>query len=602
MPGRQVTGGAIAGGPIPGGPVPGMPGVPGAPLAAGDMLLGRYRVMGSCGTGGFGTVLACWDTRLQRRVAIKRMQLVSAAGAPYSQATLAEGLAEARASSTLTHQNIVTVFDFEADDAYAYLVMEYVDGITLTELLSRVEGGALTGDEVCYLVQSVARALSFAHQGGVLHLDIKPSNIMIDRNGQVKLCDFGMATLASAAGYGDARGGTVGYMPPEQIEGDLVDERADVFSLAVVAWQSLTGTNPFAAITAEESLQLIMRGPKTKISKTLPETAGMAEEALLAALDPSPTSRMPSVESFSAELTFALGDAEAGQQSIRHLLSQTVEGGPDDEDHVAESLPVAFRFPWIEDALARTVTAVCTGLLAYRLLPAIVEDQTIRLVVVAVAAAASAAWTPAGTIAVFGMLTFALLAVAANATSILLAAVFGTLAVVWWAVMGPSERHAAPALLLPVTMGMPAASAAYPGTFLSPGLALATAAFGWATTRLVKASVNAGFFAPDVFDILVEIAREPGSWISLAGCALGALAASAIARARPSTSFSVLGQVVGTTLVVTLQLVAGRVENGGIWVAPTWETVGVAVVLGVLVSIMAALCGPRLDEGEERYA
>ena len=214
------------------------------PLSTGDMLLGRYRIMGSCGTGGFGTVLACWDTRLQRRVAIKRMQLVSAEGAAPSAATLAEGLAEARASSTLTHPNIVTVFDFEADESFAYLVMEYVDGITLTELLNRVEGGTLTGDEVAYLVQAVAGALSFAHRSGVLHLDIKPSNIMIDREGAIKLCDFGMATLASAAGYGDARGGTVGYMPPEQILGELVDERADVFSLAVVAWQALAGRGP----------------------------------------------------------------------------------------------------------------------------------------------------------------------------------------------------------------------------------------------------------------------------------------------------------------------------------------------------------------------
>lgn len=576
--------------------------VPGMALATGDMLLGRYRVMGSCGTGGFGTVLACWDTRLQRRVAIKRMQLVGAAGAPQSATALAEGLAEARASSTLTHPNIVTVFDFEADDYFAYLVMEYVDGITLTELLSRVEGGTLIGDEVAYLVQSVAGALSFAHQGSVLHLDIKPSNIMIDRDGAVKLCDFGMATLASAAGYGDARGGTVGYMPPEQIEGELVDERADVFSLAVVTWQSLTGENPFAAITAEESLRLIERGPKTKISKLVPETAGMAEEALMAALDPSPFSRMPSVESFASEVSFSLGDPAAGRQSLRDLMAQTT-GTPEQRPaDIAESLPISFRFPWIEDVLTRGVAAACAGILAYQIIPVITASGTARFVGVAVAGAAAAAWTPAGSLAILGMITFALLTTLGNATSILLAGVFGTLAAVWFAAVGATERHASAALLLPCALSAPVGSAAVAGAFLAPGDALATAAFGWATTCLLRAAFATGFVASDTVDVLLDIARDPASWIALAGCAAGALVASLIARARPQISFSVLGQAAGCIIVVALQLVSGRVENGGIWVAPTWETVGIAVVLAILVSMAAALSGPRLDEGEERYA
>lgn len=572
------------------------------PLSMGVMLLGRYRIMGSCGTGGFGTVLACWDTRLQRRVAIKRMQLVSAAGAAPAAATLAEGLAEARASSTLTHPNIVTVFDFEADESFAYLVMEYVDGITLTELLNRVEGGTLTGDEVAYLVQAVAGALSFAHRSGVLHLDIKPSNIMIDREGAIKLCDFGMATLASAAGYGDARGGTVGYMPPEQILGELVDERADVFSLAVVAWQALAGENPFAALTAEESLALIQRGPKTKLSKIVPEAAGMAEEALLAALDPSPTSRMPSVEALANEVSFSLGDAAAGQQSVCHLLSQTVETEAQEPEKVAEALPISFRFPWIEDLIARITAAACAGVLANSILPAFLSDDSLRLVGIVVAAAGAAAWTPSASLIILGALTFSLLTVAGSASSILLAGVFGALATVWWVVVAPGERHASPALLLPIALQAPAASAAYAGAFLTPGEAFFTAGFGWATTRLVRACLYSGFVADDVLAILVDIAREPASWISLAGCAAGALVASLIARARPSASFSVLGQIVGVVIVATLQLVAARVENGGIWVAPTWESVGIAVVLGILASIAAVVCGPRFGEGEEVYA
>ena len=251
-----------------------------------ELLLGRYRILERRGTGGFGTVCTCWDTRLQRRVAIKRMPLATESGT-----TAAEALAEARTACMLGHPNIVTVYDFETSGAYAYLVMEYVDGLNLAELLGRVEGGRLTPEECAHVLASVARALSYAHENRVLHLDIKPTNIMIDRRGTVKLADFGMASLASAAGYGGARGGTVGYMPPEQIEGMLVDERADVFSLAVVIWQALTGSDPFLARSAEESLAKIRRGPGAAFSRIRPDIEAGVELALLDALAPRASER-----------------------------------------------------------------------------------------------------------------------------------------------------------------------------------------------------------------------------------------------------------------------------------------------------------------------
>ena len=197
---------------------------PGSRAIPEETLLGRYRVLARRGAGGFGTVCTCWDTRLQRRVAIKRIPLLTSDDVSGASASTAdEALAEARTACLLAHPNIVTVYDFETDGTHAYLVMEYVDGLNLAELLARVEDGVLTHEECAHVLRSVAAALTYAHENGVLHLDIKPTNIMIDRQGTVKLADFGMATLASAAGYGGARGGTVGYMPPEQIQGLLVD-------------------------------------------------------------------------------------------------------------------------------------------------------------------------------------------------------------------------------------------------------------------------------------------------------------------------------------------------------------------------------------------
>lgn len=206
-------------------------------------------------------MLVCWDTRLQRRVAIKVIPLSLSGSEEAEASSLREALQEARTSSLLAHPNIVTVHDFESAGHYAYLVMEYIDGLNLLELLKRVEGGCLTYEECAHLLTCVGSALQYAHENGVLHLDIKPSNIMIDRSGIAKLTDFGMSTLASAVGYGGARGGTIGYMPPEQINGQLVDERTDIFSLGVVLWTALCGVNPFEADTAEESLAKILQGP-----------------------------------------------------------------------------------------------------------------------------------------------------------------------------------------------------------------------------------------------------------------------------------------------------------------------------------------------------
>ena len=210
--------------------------------AAASHLLKRYRPLETRATGGFGSVEICLDSRLQRRVAIKRMPLASPLERTCA-ATMAAALAEARTASMLQHPNIVQVIDFTYDAAYAYLVMEYVDGLTLEEFLAQVDGNSLTYDETASIADALVQALSYAHENGVLHLDIKPANVLIDRSGHVKLADFGMATLANAAGFGGARGGTIGYMPPEQLNGEEVDERTDEFALAAVLYEALCATS-----------------------------------------------------------------------------------------------------------------------------------------------------------------------------------------------------------------------------------------------------------------------------------------------------------------------------------------------------------------------
>ncbi|EEA89464.1 kinase domain protein, partial [Collinsella stercoris DSM 13279] len=304
--------------------------------SAASSLLKRYRPLETRAAGGFGSVEICLDGRLQRRVAIKRMPLAS----PYNRTsteTTATALAEARTASMLQHPNIVQVIDFTYDSAYAYLVMEYVDGMSLEEFLSQVDGHSLTYDEASCIADALVQALAFAHENGVLHLDIKPANVLIDRSGHVKLADFGMATLASAAGFGGARGGTIGYMAPEQLNGEIVDERSDVFSLAAVLYESLCATAPFRAGTPADSLKNIEKGVLYP-SDLLPDIPETAEHALLRALSPNADDRMIDVGEFGDGFLPGLGNPREGRRSLARIIARLTsdEGEPNDGETEAQ--------------------------------------------------------------------------------------------------------------------------------------------------------------------------------------------------------------------------------------------------------------------------
>ena len=251
-------------------------------------------------------------------------------------------LAEARTASLLQHPNIVTVIDFTYDSAYAYLVMEYVDGMSLEEFLATVDGNSLTYDECACIADALAQALSYAHENGVLHLDIKPANVLIDRSGHVKLADFGMATLTSAAGFGGARGGPIGYMPPEQLRGDAVDERSDVFALAAVLYESLCATAPFRAGPPADSLKRIDKGVIVP-SSLLPDIPENSEEALLYALSPEPSERMASIADFSDWFLPHLGDAREGRKSLARMIEKLTA---DDEGDSGETEATGQRRVW----------------------------------------------------------------------------------------------------------------------------------------------------------------------------------------------------------------------------------------------------------------
>ncbi len=210
------------------------------PAPEAELLLGRYRLARKLGSGGFGVVWLAHDERLQRDVAIKRI--------PLDDTDPDRAEREAQAAARLSHPGIVALYETGADDDACYLVSELVRGATLGELL---EQGALSDRDVVVLGAELCDALAHAHGRGVIHRDVKPGNVMVceqtaDGSPAAKICDFGVARIAGGEALtrtGDVVG-TLAYMAPEQAEGRKITAAVDVYSLGLVLYEALSGTNP----------------------------------------------------------------------------------------------------------------------------------------------------------------------------------------------------------------------------------------------------------------------------------------------------------------------------------------------------------------------
>ncbi|MFA6167504.1 MAG: protein kinase [Gemmatimonadaceae bacterium] len=217
-------------------------------FAAGTVLGGRYDIMGVLGTGGMGVVYRARDRELNEDVAVKtiRRELIS------SDAVLAERFkSEIRLARRISHRNVVRTHDLGDADGHLFVTMELVQGITVRELLAT--RGKLGVASTLALARQFAEALAVAHAAGVIHRDVKPENALIDADGVLKVMDFGIARLAEASSNRTQAGmvvGTPAYMAPEQLVGEEIDSRADLYSLGVVIYECLTGRAPFQAPSA----------------------------------------------------------------------------------------------------------------------------------------------------------------------------------------------------------------------------------------------------------------------------------------------------------------------------------------------------------------
>ncbi len=211
--------------------------------ALSEVFLGRYKLLSTLGQGAMGSVFLAWDPRLKRHVAIKTIHIEALD--PRMQKALAQTLEnEAVAVANLRHPNIVGVFDLVAAGEFAFVVMEYVEGGNLRTLISR--NGALDAGEVTLIARSMLKALDSAHGAGLLHLDIKPGNVLVPPAGELKLTDFGVSTWRFEIPALVARGGlagTPGFIAPEYVNGAAPSERSDLYSMGILLVECLTGTH-----------------------------------------------------------------------------------------------------------------------------------------------------------------------------------------------------------------------------------------------------------------------------------------------------------------------------------------------------------------------
>jgi serine/threonine protein kinase len=295
-------------------------------LAAGSRL-GPYEVLGPLGAGGMGQVYRGRDTRLNRDVAIK----VLPQSLSLDPSALARFEREAQAVAALSHPNILAIHDFVNESGLAYAVTELLDGDTLR---ARLKDGALPPRKAIEIALGIARGLAAAHARGIVHRDLKPENVVVTTDSVVKILDFGLAKTADAGpdSAADTRlaadttpgtvMGTVGYMAPEQVRGQAVDARADLFAFGVVLYEMLAGERPFARETAAETMTAILKEDPPEFP-TMRAIAPALERIVRHCLEKQPGERFQTAR----DVAFALESLSGAATSSATAIVRDVAAG-----------------------------------------------------------------------------------------------------------------------------------------------------------------------------------------------------------------------------------------------------------------------------------
>jgi eukaryotic-like serine/threonine-protein kinase len=301
--------------------------------------LGQFRVLEQIGQGGMARVYKAYQASLDRYVAIK--VIAAEDGEARDQVFFSRFAKEARLIARLTHPNILPVHDFGEQEGWAYIVMEYIKGGALRDLLVQADTGGHRLDLVrtLGLIQQAALALDFAHSQGIVHRDVKPGNMLLRSENQLLLSDFGIAWMLEANrafSRSGAIAGTPQYMAPEQgSPGGTVDGRTDVYALGVVLFQCVTGRLPFNADTQMGVLMLHAREPVPRPSLLAPGLPPSVDQIVLRAMAKDPAGRYQR----ASEMAEALADAAGAQRGM--ASRRTAAAAPEEAEGKRDTLRTA---------------------------------------------------------------------------------------------------------------------------------------------------------------------------------------------------------------------------------------------------------------------
>ena len=296
--------------------------------------IGRYRIARAVGSGAMGAVYEAFDPVIERKVAIKTVLKHKLDAAGIGEA-VARFKREAQAGGRLNHPGIVAVHEYGVDGDEAYIVMEFVDGKELRQHFRT--GSRFDLIDVLELMKQLLEALDYSHRQSVVHLDIKPANLMVLPGPRLKVMDFGIARIGAARGEVSLEvAGTPTHMAPEQLAGGSADARADIWSSGVILYELLTGQNPFAADTSTAVLYKVLQLNPDPPSSVQPSLPAAIDTVVAKALAKPPGERFQTAREFHGALLRAFQDravmAPRGMTDAEHALHESTgadDGNPD---------------------------------------------------------------------------------------------------------------------------------------------------------------------------------------------------------------------------------------------------------------------------------
>lgn len=532
------------------------------------------------------------------------------------------GLEEARSVAKLSDTNIVTVYDCAVEGSSAYVIMEYVEGKTLAQIIDEVDDD-ITLDVVAAVFSAVSHALEVAHGEHTLHLDIKPENVIVNGKGQAKVADFGLAALMDATGSGTTGGGTIGYMPLEQMRQEPLDVRTDEWALASLTYEMLTGSNPFFADDLDAAEEAIEEAELVLPSLCWDELDAEADEVMFAALDPDMDERYEDVAAFSAALSPYLGNAKKGKRVLADIVNGKMEEPAAEEpERVWEPLsPLVDRLGLRGAAIVgRIVAAAAVALLAaagmanLHLTPGsamgLATDAPIAYgVVIAVCALVAVIRPSIGVLFGYGAFVVGLAGAGAWVPAVLLTAATGA----WWYFVGRrGTAQAVSALMQPLfgSVGFAAASPVTCGVLLPVLQSVITAAFAFASALIMAgcgsvdimnwdAVMHLGFSSNPAAGCLA-VASQPATWV-IGASWIAAAGLYSLLCVRGTRAFDIAGSVVAAAVLMLGACAAAHLASfGGSWLPAPAALLGALVpgVLGILAAVMSIPDRARWAEEE----